>query len=102
MAHVIALRAMLERLGFSAPAALYITNDQGMNELSEFTLLTDDEVENKEPVYGLFDYDCNQVSELKNKMAAEDMRVLFKEYRDKRKGAFDESNQRREKGIIKQ
>ena len=46
MAHVIALRAMLERLGFSAPAALYITNDQGMNELSEFTLLTNDEVEN--------------------------------------------------------
>ena len=35
-------------------------------------------------------------------MAAEDMRVLFKEYRDKRKGAFDESNQRREKGLIKQ
>ena len=46
MAHVIALRTMLERLGFSAPAALYITNDQGMNKLSEFTLLTDDEVEN--------------------------------------------------------
>lgn len=81
--------------------AVYIV-DKDLNQRGRLDDRTDDEVENKEPIYGLFDYDCNQVSELKNKMAAEDMRVLFKEYRDKRKGAFDESNQRREKGIIKQ
>ena len=39
------------------------------------------------------------IAELKNKMAAEDMRVLFKEYRDKRKGEFDDSNQRRNKDL---
>ena len=60
---------------------------------------TDKEIENGDPVYGLFDYDCIKVAELKNKMAAEDMRVLFKEYRDKRKGNFAESDRRRQKGI---
>jgi hypothetical protein len=81
--------------------AVYIV-DRDLNQRGRLDDRTDDEVENNTPIYGLFDYDCTQVSELKNKMAAEDMRVLFKEYRDKRKGAFDESNQRREKGLIKQ
>lgn len=81
--------------------AVYIV-DKDLNQRGRLDDRTDEEVENNEPIYGLFDYDCNQVSELKNKMAAEDMRVLFREYREKRKGAFDESNQRREKELIKQ
>ena len=39
------------------------------------------------------------MAELKNKMAAEDMRVLFREYRDRRKGDFDDSNTRRAKDL---
>ncbi|NRB84958.1 MAG: hypothetical protein HRU49_14495, partial [Winogradskyella sp.] len=81
--------------------AVYIV-DRDLNQRGRLDDRTDEQVENNTPIYGLFDYDCTQVSELKNKMAAEDMRVLFKDYRENRKGAFDESNQRREKGLIKQ
>jgi len=38
-------------------------------------------------------YDCIEVSEIKNKMS-EDMRILFTEYRQKRKGNFDSSSRR--------
>ena len=76
--------------------------DKDLNQRGRLDDRTDKEIQNNKPVYGLYDYDCIQVAELKNKMAAEDMRVLFKEYRDKRKGDFDESNKRREKELIKQ
>ena len=46
MAAVVALRTALVRLGFSIQAAAFITDDQGLNALSEFRLLKDDEVEN--------------------------------------------------------
>jgi hypothetical protein len=78
--------------------SVYIV-DRDLNQRGRLDDRTDKEKENKKPVYGLYDYDCIQVAELKNKMAAEDMRVLFKEYRDKRKGDFDESNKRREKDL---
>ncbi|WP_299522790.1 hypothetical protein [Winogradskyella sp.] len=73
--------------------------DRDMNQRGRLDDRTEKEIENGEPVYGLYDYDCIEVAELKNKMAAEDMRVLFKEYRDKRKGNFAESDKRRQKGI---
>ncbi|WP_370000643.1 hypothetical protein [Winogradskyella sp.] len=78
--------------------SVYIV-DKDLKQRGRLDDRTDKEIENEKPVYGLFDYDCIQVAELKNKMAAEDMRVLFKEYRDKRKGDFAESNKRREKDI---
>ncbi|MEM9679396.1 MAG: hypothetical protein AAF901_03650 [Bacteroidota bacterium] len=52
------------------------------------------EIEADKPVYPLYGYDCIKVSELKNKMAKEDIRVLFLEYREKRKGKFDSSSRR--------
>jgi len=69
--------------------------DKDKNQRGRLDDRTDNEIEAKKPVYGLYDYDCIQVAELKNKMAAEDMRVLFREYRDRRKGDFDDSNTRR-------
>ncbi len=78
--------------------SVYIV-DRNMNQRGRLDDRTDKEIENKKPVYGLYDYDCIQVAELKNKMAAEDMRVLFKEYRDKRKGKFEDSNKRRKKDL---
>lgn len=45
------------------------------------------------PVYGLFGYDCIEVAELKNKMS-EDVRILFTEYRQKRKGDFNSTTRR--------
>lgn len=78
--------------------AVYII-DREKHQRGRLDDRTEKEIQNGTPVYGLYDYDCIQVAELKNKMAAEDMRVLFKEYRDKRKGNFAESNKRREEGI---
>lgn len=54
---------------------------------------TDKEIEKKEPPYQLRGYDCISVDVLKNKMS-DDMRVLFTEYRQKRKGNFDSSSRR--------
>ena len=56
------------------------------------------EKEKNAAVYPLLSYDCIEVAELKNKMAGEDMRVLFTEYRQKRKGDFN-TDSRREQDI---
>ena len=49
---------------------------------------SDSEKAKKRPVYGLNDYDCIQVAEIKNKMS-DDIRILLTEYRQKRKGEFN-------------
>ncbi len=54
---------------------------------------TDNELAKKSEVYGLSSYNCIEVSEIKNKMS-EDLRILFTEYRQKRKGNFDSSSRR--------
>jgi hypothetical protein len=51
------------------------------------------------PSYPLYSYDCIEVADIKNKMS-EDMRILFTEYRQKRKGNFD-SNSRRASDLKK-
>ena len=53
------------------------------------------EIEREEAVYPLYSYDCIEVAEIKNKMS-DDMRILFTEYRQKRKGKFDSSSRRAE------
>lgn len=54
---------------------------------------TEREVEKNATPYDLTSYDCVEVAILKNKMS-EDVRVLFTEYREKRKGNFDSSSRR--------
>lgn len=73
--------------------------DRDLNQRGRLDDRTEKEIEDNKPLYSLYSYDCVEVAELKNKMAAEDMRVLFKEYRDKRKGDFDHSSQRRNKDL---
>ena len=46
-AELIALRAALVRVGLSGAAATFLTDDQGLNSLVEFGILTDDEVANQ-------------------------------------------------------
>jgi hypothetical protein len=61
--------------------------------------LDDREEKDKEinkPVNQLYSYSCIEIAELKNKMASEDMRVLFTEYRQKRKGEFSTESRREE------
>ena len=54
---------------------------------------TDNDIVNQVDVYGLYSYNCIEVAEIKNKMS-EDLRILFTEYRQKRKGNFDSSSRR--------
>lgn len=46
-----------------------------------------------EAVFPLYSYDCIEVAEIKNKMS-DDLRILFTEYRQKRKGNFDSASRR--------
>ncbi|OBX23823.1 MULTISPECIES: hypothetical protein [Bizionia] len=55
---------------------------------------TDQQKGNNAAIYGLDAYNCIQVAVIKNKMSAEDLRVLFTEYRQKRKGNFDSETRR--------
>lgn len=54
---------------------------------------TDAEMAKQSEIYGLSSYNCIEVAEIKNKMS-EDLRILFTEYRQKRKGNFDSSSRR--------
>ena len=54
---------------------------------------TDNELAKQSEIYGLSSYNCIEVAEIKNKMS-EDLRILFTEYRQKRKGNFDSSTRR--------
>jgi hypothetical protein len=56
------------------------------------------QVEAKKPVFSVYSYDTIEVSEIKN-MMSDDVRILFTEYRQKRKGKFDDSNTRRGKDL---
>lgn len=67
--------------------------DSDLNQRGRLDDRTEREVELNASPYDLTSYDCVQVAVLKNKMS-EDMRVLFTEYREKRKGNFDSSTRR--------
>ena len=62
---------------------------------------TEKEIEKNAEIYPLYDYDCIDVGVLKNKLAAEDIRLLFTEYRQKRKGQFENSSDTRRKQDLK-
>jgi hypothetical protein len=53
------------------------------------------EIEKNAPIYPLTSYNASEVSVLKNKMS-EDVRILFTEYRQKRKGEFNSDTRRSE------
>ena len=56
------------------------------------------EIEANKPAFSVYSYNMIEVSEIKN-MMSDDMRILFTEYRQKRKGKFDDSNTRRSKDL---
>lgn len=67
--------------------------DAELNQRGRLDDRTDMEQERDAVVYDLTSYDCVEVAIIKNKMS-EDIRVLFTEYREKRKGNFDSSTRR--------
>jgi len=67
--------------------------DKDLNQRGRIDARDKKELEAEKAAYSLLDYDCIKVSTLKNKMS-EDLRILFTEYRQKRKGKFDSTTRR--------
>lgn len=67
--------------------------DKDLNQRGRLDDRSDKEIEKDSKVYGLFGYNCIEVAEIKNKMS-DDLRILFTEYRQKRKGEFNSDTRR--------
>jgi hypothetical protein len=71
------------------------------NELSQRGRIdgrTEREIEDKKPTFSVYSYNMIEVAEIKN-MMSDDMRILFTEFRQKRKGEFEDSNTRRKNDL---
>ena len=84
-----------ERLDANHATSHVFIIDKERNQRGRIDDRTDDQIENNKPIYGLSSYNCIKVAEIKNKMS-EDMRILFTEYRQKRKGNFNSTSRRGE------
>jgi hypothetical protein len=69
--------------------------DKDLSQRGRIDDREDKEIERDDVIYPLYSYDCIEVAEIKNKMS-DDLRILFTEYRQKRKGKFDSSSRRAE------
>ncbi|MFD0989266.1 hypothetical protein ACFQ1R_04110 [Mariniflexile jejuense] len=67
--------------------------DKNLNQRGRLDDRTDNEIASKKAAYKLYAYNCIEVAEIKNKMS-DDLRILFTEYRQIRKGEFDSSTRR--------
>jgi hypothetical protein len=67
--------------------------DKELNLRGRIDDRSDSEKQKEKPAYQMKSYDCIEVAELKNKMS-EDVRILFTEYRQKRKGNFNSETRR--------
>ena len=67
--------------------------DKDLNQRGRLDDRTDHEISRKEAPYALSSYNCIEVAEIKNKMS-DDLRILFTEYRQKRKGEFNSDTRR--------
>ncbi|WP_397364750.1 hypothetical protein [Olleya sp. R77988] len=68
--------------------------DKDLNQRGRLDDRSNKQIEAKAQAFPLTAYNCSEVSELKNKMGADDLRVLFTEYRQKRKGEFNSTTRR--------
>ncbi|RIA10829.1 hypothetical protein OE09_2707 [Flavobacteriaceae bacterium MAR_2010_72] len=67
--------------------------DKDLNQRGRLDDRSKRELETDQPNYALYSYNCIDIDAIKNKMS-EDIRVLFTEYRQKRKGNFDSTKRR--------
>jgi hypothetical protein len=68
--------------------------DKDLNQRGRIDGRSEKEVESKKPAFSVYSYNTIEINEIKN-MMSDDVRILFTEYRHKRKGKFDDSNTRR-------
>ncbi|NNE32627.1 MAG: hypothetical protein HKN40_09680 [Winogradskyella sp.] len=73
--------------------------DKDLNQRGRIDGRSKKDIEANKPKYSIYSYNTIDVAQIKN-MMSEDMRILFTEYRQKRKGKFDDSNTRRAKELI--
>ncbi|WGD35431.1 hypothetical protein [Olleya sp. YS] len=83
-----------EVLDFNLATSKVFIVDKELNQRGRLDDRTKKEIEKKIEAFPLTAYNCKEVSELKNKMGADDLRVLFTEYRQKRKGEFNSTTRR--------
>jgi|TARA_B100000768_G_scaffold141691_1_gene133458 hypothetical protein len=69
--------------------------DKDLNQRGRIDDRKPSDIEKGINVFGLSSYNSTKVSEIKNKMN-DDLRILFTEYRQKRKGGVDSNNRRNE------
>lgn len=67
--------------------------DKALNLRGRIDDRTDSDIQKNKSIYSLKSYNCIEVAEIKNKMS-EDLRIVFTEYRQKRKGNFDSETRR--------
>jgi hypothetical protein len=67
--------------------------DKDLNQRGRLDDRDKKELKSNHPKYSLYSYNCIDIGAIKNKMG-DDMRILFTEYRQKRKGDFDSSERR--------
>lgn len=68
--------------------------DKELNQRGRLDDRNEKEIKNKKPQATLYSYNTIEVAEIKNKFG-EDLRILFTEYRQKRKGDFDSTERRK-------
>ena len=67
--------------------------DKDLNQRGRLDDRDKREIKGNGPIYPLYAYNSIDIGTIKNKMS-DDMRVLFTEYRDKRRGKFDSAHRR--------
>lgn len=72
--------------------------DKELNQRGRIDGRTEREIEDGKSAFSVYAYNTIEVAEIKN-MMSDDVRILFTEYRQKRKGKFDDSNTRRAKEL---
>ena len=86
------LESTLELDNYLASPSVFII-DKDLNQRGRIDDREKNEITNNLEPYSKVEYNCLEVAQIKNKMS-EDMRILFTEYRQKRKGNFDSSIRR--------
>ena len=84
---------LINDLDYSMASDKVVIIDKELNLRGRIDDRTDNEKQKDKPAYQLKAYNCIEVAEIKNKMS-EDLRILFTEYRQKRKGNFDSTTRR--------
>lgn len=72
--------------------------DKDLNQRGRIDGRTERQIEDKKPTFSVYSYNTIEVNEIKN-MMSDDVRVLFTEYRQKREGKFESSEERRKREL---